>query len=173
MPARTDSLRMALAVCGGSSPSRHKACRGIPSCRLEAQRGSMHTKALVDITPVALVDLIKAKHQQLLNELPGLLDVREQELSRAFAAAKAARSTMAEDPSEANTQAYNECEAFRRSAESRVYRLRDACANTEQCMAYWADETEPWRKLLDARDQVDAGHAPRFKSKKKNGGETS
>lgn len=133
----------------------------------------MHTKALVDLTPAALVKLIQAKHHQLLKDLPGLLDVREQELSRAFAAAKAARSTMTEDPSEANTQAYNECEAFRRSAESRVYRLRDACANTEQCMAYWADDTEPWQELLVARDQVDAGKAPRFKSKKKNGGEAS
>lgn len=133
----------------------------------------MHTKALVDLTPATLVELIQAKHQQLLKDLPGLLDVREQELSRAFAAAKAARSTMNEDPSEANTQAYNECEAFRRSAESRVYRLRDACANTEQCMTYWADESAPWKELLQARDQVEAGQAPRFKSKKKNGGETS
>ena len=133
----------------------------------------MHTQALVDLTPAALVELIQAKHRQLLKDLPGLLDVREQELSSAFAAAKEARSTMNEDPSEANVQAHNEREAFRRSAESRVYRLRDACANTEQCMAYWADDTEPWRELLDARDRVDAGQAPRFKSKKKNGGDTS
>jgi len=133
----------------------------------------MHTKALVDITPVALVDLIKAKHHQLLNELPGLLEVREQELSRAFAAAKVARTAMAEDSTPSNTHAHDEREAFRRAAESRVYRLREACANAERCMTYWNDETEPWRDLLEARDRVDAGHPPRFKSKNNSGGEPS
>jgi len=133
----------------------------------------MQTKALLDLTPAALVELIQAKHRQLLKDLPGLLEVREEELSRAFAAAKAARSTMTEDPSEVNTQAYNEREAFRRSAESRVYRLRDACTNTEQCMAHWGDETEPWRDLLDARDRVDAGQPPRFRTKKKHDGDAA
>ena len=97
----------------------------------------MQTEALVALTPENLVALILKKQHALAKDLPDLLAVREEELSRAYILAKEARAVLTQLKAAEliNTVAlakaegvYNEQEDFRRRSESRTHQLRNANA---------------------------------------------
>ena len=142
----------------------------------------MQTEALVALTPENLVALILKKQHALAKDLPDLLAVREEELSRAYILAKEARAVLTQLKAAELTDTlalakaegvYNEQEDFRRRSESRTHQLRNANANIQSTLAYWSNEQRPWMSLLEAAQRVAEGQPPMFATKATEGGRSS